>query len=423
MSTLPTSAHSWLEVPPGSDFTLHNFPLGIARLGGSPAGAVSILGDWIIRLDALQELRYLDGLHLPPGIFAQPQLNAFLALGAGPSRDLRERLQALFSAEGSGALRNYPDSRAQILRPAGQAELLMPVSVRNYTDFYASEHHAANAGAMFRGRENALLPNWKHLPVGYHGRASSICVSGTPVRRPLGQMKPGDGPPVFGPSRRLDFELEVAAVIGEGNPLGTRIPAGEAGRHTAGFLLFNDWSARDIQQWEYQPLGPFLGKNFGSTVSPWIVSPDALAPFRIPGPVQEPAVLPYLHTEGLSHYDLHLEVELVTAEGVPKVLSRSNLRHLYWSFAQQIAHHTVNGCNLEPGDLLASGTISGPEPESYGSMLEIAWRGERPVLLPDGSSRSFIEDGDTVILRGWGERDGLRVGFGEARAQVLPALG
>ena len=297
----------------------------------------------------------------------------------------------------------------------------LPVQVGDYTDFYSSEDHARNVGKMFRDPENALLPNWKHMPVGYHGRASSIVVSGTPIRRPSGQTRPDDNaPPVFGPSRLLDFELEMAFVTHGGKPLGESISTAEADDFIFGLALFNDWSARDIQKWEYVPLGPFLGKNFGSSVSPWIVTLDALEGYRVPGPVQDPAVLPYLEYEGQSHYDVALEVEIIPENGQGLTVCRSNFKHMYWNMRQQLAHHTVNGCNVNAGDMMASGTISGPEKGSFGSMLEISWRGTQPVQMPDGSERKFILNGDTVRMTGFAGSDGRpRIGFGEVSSQIL----
>jgi fumarylacetoacetase len=285
--------------------------------------------------------------------------------------------------------------------PVATVTMHMPVEVGDYTDFYSSEDHARNVGKMFRDPDNALLPNWKHMPVGYHGRASSIVVSGTPIRRPMGQTRPSDDqPPVFGPSRLLDFELEMAFVTFDGKPMGERITTAEAEDYIFGLVLFNDWSARDIQKWEYVPLGPFLGKNFGSSISPWIVTLEALDHLRVAGPQQDPAVLEYLKYDGDSHYDVPLEVEIIPDGATSgQVVCRSNFRHMYWNMRQQLAHHTVNGCNLRAGDMMASGTISGPEPGSFGSMLEISWRGTQPVAMPDGSERKFILDGDTVVMR------------------------
>jgi fumarylacetoacetase len=299
----------------------------------------------------------------------------------------------------------------------------MPVRISNYTDFYSSEEHATNVGTMFRDPKNALLPNWKHLPVGYHGRASSIVVSGTNIHRPKGQIKPPDAEfPVFCPSRKMDFELEVAFITCSETKLGQSITTKEAEEHIFGFVLFNDWSARDIQQWEYVPLGPFLGKNFGSTVSPWIVTMDALEPFRVAGPEQFPHVLPYLTFEGAKNFDLQLEVFLQPEKGEAVTVCRSNFKYLYWNVSQQLAHHTVNGCNIQVGDLYASGTISGPSPGSYGSMLELTWNGQKPLQMPDGTERKFIEDGDTVIIKAVAEKDGVRIGFGECKGKILPAL-
>jgi fumarylacetoacetase len=297
----------------------------------------------------------------------------------------------------------------------------MPVSIGDYTDFYSSIEHATNVGKMFRDPENALLPNWRHLPVGYHGRSSSIIESGINIHRPKGQTKPNDEPPVYGPSQRMDFELEMAFIIGKESKLGDSISTGKAEDYIFGLSLFNDWSARDIQKWEYVPLGPFLGKNFASSMSPWIVTLEALDFVRIPGPVQEPEVLPYLTYQGDKNYDIHLSVSLQPQGGEENVISNSNFKYMYWNMAQQLAHHTVNGCNVKVGDMMASGTISGKTPESYGSMLEIAWAGKNPITLSDGTERKFIHDYDTVTMRGYGEKDGIRVGFGEVTAQILPA--
>lgn len=301
--------------------------------------------------------------------------------------------------------------------------MLLPVEVGDYTDFYSSREHATNVGNMFRGKDNALMPNWLHLPVGYHGRASSIVVSGTPVRRPMGQQIPNDAEqPVFGPSKLLDFELEMGFVVGQSTKLGSRVDVAQAEEYIFGMMLFNDWSARDIQKWEYVPLGPFLGKSFASTISPWIVTLDALEPFRTAGPKQDPEPLPYLQLEGAHTFDINISMAIQPENGEEKTVCASNFKYLYWSMAQQLAHHTVNGCNLRVGDIMASGTISGPEASSYGSMLELTWRGSKPIAMPDGSERKFIHDGDTVTMCGYCERDGLRIGFGEAAGKVLPAL-
>jgi fumarylacetoacetase len=320
-------------------------------------------------------------------------------------------------------LRDKEQHVRQVLFRQDEVQLLMPIDVGDYTDFYSSEDHARNVGTMFRDPAKALLPNWKHLPVGYHGRASSIVISGTPIHRPMGQVNARDETqPTFGPTKQLDFELEMAFVTFDGKPLGQRITTAEADDYIFGMLLFNDWSARDIQRWEYVPLGPFLAKNFASTVSPWVVTLDALEPFRVPGPVQEPKVLPYLEYEGKKNIDIHLQVAIKPENSEETVVSNSNYKYMYWNMTQQLAHHTVNGCNIRCGDMIASGTISGPHEGSYGSMLEIAWKGTKPVTMNDGSQRTFIQDGDTVIMNGHAERDGVRIGFGSCMAPILPAL-
>lgn len=409
---------SWIEVPAHSDFPIQNLPFGMARIGLATV-AVSAIGDKIINLDALQELGYLTGIDLPEGIFEGENLNPFISLGQPVWRAVRQRLSDLLRADSKGLLKSTVVDHAVVLRDPEEVQMIMPVKVGDYTDFYSSEEHATNVGTMFRGKENALMPNWKHLPVGYHGRASSIVVSDTPIKRPKGQRKNADGEIEFGPSRLMDFELEMAFVIGKSTKLGDAVSTTEAEDHIFGMSLFNDWSARDIQAWEYVPLGPFLGKNFGSTVSPWIITLDALEPFRVAGKEQNPPVLPYLQTEGDRNFDIHLEVDIQPENGEPFTVCKSNHKHLYWSIAQQLAHHTVNGCDIQVGDMMASGTISGPEKGSYGSMLEITWRGANPVQMPDGSERKFINDGDTVILRGWCEKNGVRIGFGEARGKIV----
>jgi len=326
--------------------------------------------------------------------------------------------------EDTPTLRDNDLLRHEVFVSRTDVEMLLPVEIGDYTDFYSSKEHATNVGTMFRGADNALMPNWTHLPVGYHGRASSVVVSGADVRRPMGQLKPDDGPPTFGPSRLVDFELEMGFFVGPGNELGVPIPIQNAPEHIFGLVLVNDWSARDIQKWEYVPLGPFLGKSFATSISPWVVTLDALEPFRVAGPAQYPEPLPYLQAQGEWSYDIQLEVG-IRAAGMDSAhtICRSNFKHMYWSVCQQLAHHTSNGCNLRPGDLLASGTISGPTPDSYGSMLELTWRGQNPIEMPDGSTRKFIHDDDEVVMRGWAQGDGYRVGFGEVTGRVLPAGG
>jgi fumarylacetoacetase len=412
---------SWVEVPQGSDFPIQNLPFGIFKTRYLTAVAGVAIGDHVLDLVYLHENGYLDGIELPAGVFNQKYLNGFLSLGRQKVREVRERISALLSADNAALQHNLP-AREIALIPMAEVQMLMPVRVPNYTDFYSSEEHATNVGSMFRDPKNALLPNWKHLPVGYHGRASSIVVSGTPFHRPKGQVKPPDrDAPVFGPSARVDFELEVAFITCAETTLGQTISTADAEAHIAGLVLFNDWSARDIQQWEYVPLGPFLGKNFASTMSPWIVTLDALEPFRVAGKPQDPPVLPYLAFSGDRNFDIRLEVSIHPDGGNESVVCRSNFRHLYWNISQQLAHQTVNGCNIQVGDVYASGTISGPSPDAYGSMLELSWNGQKPIALADGGTRTFLEDGDTVTLRGYAERNGVRIGFGECRGKILPA--
>ena len=412
---------SWVDGADGSDFPIQNLPFGIFQTSDKSPRLASAIGNYVIDLSVLAEHGFFDDLKIDNSVFSQQFLNDFMALGKEKTRAVRNRLSEILDTD----LDEWDCSELKefVLLPMDSVEMLMPVKVGDYTDFYSSIEHATNVGKMFRDPENALLPNWRHLPVGYHGRASSIVVSGTPVRRPKGQQIPkGETQPVYGPCRLLDFELEVAFVVGKSNELGQAISTSEAEDYLFGITLFNDWSARDIQKWEYVPLGPFLGKSFCSTVSPWIVTLDALEPFRVQGPVQEPAVLPYLQYEGQKNYDLNLEVQIQPENSTAKTVSESNFKYMYWNMCQQLAHHTVNGCNLQVGDMCASGTISGHTPESYGSMLEISWQGTKSVAMNDGSERKFIKDGDTVIIKGYCEKDGVRIGFGEASGKVLPAL-
>lgn len=413
---------SWIEIPENSDFPIQNLPFGIFKTSYLEPGAGVAIGNYILDLTWLNENGFLNGLGLPPGVFNQRYLNDFIGLGKEKTRAVRNRLSELLT-EDNPELRDNVPARELALIDQEEAEMLMPVKVPNYTDFYSSKEHATNVGTMFRDPDNALLPNWRHIPVGYHGRASSIVVSGTDVHRPNGQTKAPDADkPTFGPSKRVDFELEMAFITGKENGLGNAVPVAEADDFIFGFVLFNDWSARDIQVWEYVPLGPFLAKNFASSISPWIVTMDALEPFRVQGPKQEPEVLPYLKVDGQKNFDINLEVA-IKPEGSEKAdtICHSNFKYMYWNVNQQLAHHTVNGCNLQVGDMYASGTISGPTPDSYGSMLELAWKGTKPVKLSDGSERKFIEDQDTVIMKGYAEKEGVRIGFGEVRTKLLPA--
>jgi fumarylacetoacetase len=413
---------SWVDVPKGSDFPIQNLPFGMFKAKSlGPVAGVAI-GNHVLDLGYLQGRGFLDQLGLPQGIFNQKYLNDFLALGRKKGGEVRARLSTLLRHDNE-ELRLNKAAREMALVPMTEVQLSIPIRIPNYTDFYSSEEHATNVGSMFRDPKNALLPNWKHLPVGYHGRASSIVVSGTPIHRPKGQVKPADAEvPVFCPTQKLDFELEVAFITAGETKLGSHLRTQEAEEHIFGLVLFNDWSARDIQQWEYVPLGPFLAKNFGSTMSPWIVTLDALEPFRTKGPEQFPHVLPYLSFQGNRNFDIILDVIMQPDKSEPTTVSRSNFKYMYWNMAQQLAHHTVNGCNIQVGDLYASGTISGPSPASYGSMLELSWNGERPLRMPDGSERKFLLDGDTVIIKGHGEKDGVRVGFGECSGKILSAV-
>lgn len=406
---------SWLSISPDSDFSLYNLPYGIFHTGDGRARAGIAIGDRILDLEAAAESGLFGKRRFFRKIFAQNTLNEFIALGKPVTGRIRKKVQDWLTQPSA------PANAEQLLVNRLSAHMLLPVRVGNYTDFYSSIEHATNVGKMFRP-DNPLLPNWRWIPVGYHGRASSVVVSGTPVRRPWGQILPaGQDTPVFAPSRQMDFELEMAFVIGKDSALGEPIPVDKAEEYIFGLLLFNDWSARDIQRWEYVPLGPFLGKNFASSVSPWIVPLEALKPFRVKGPKQNPAPLPYLQARGAQNYDVMLEVAVSAGEkSVQTIVSRSNTKYLYWSMAQQLAHHTVNGCNVCVGDLMASGTISGPDTGSYGSMLELSWGGKEPLRLNDGSSRAFLENGDKVIMRARAEKEGIRVGFGEVDGVILP---
>jgi fumarylacetoacetase len=423
--TTDPALRSWVSVPPESHFPIQNLPYGVfrPRPGDLPRVGVAI-GDHILDLAAVEAAGLLTTPALRGrAVFGQPALNDFMALGRPAWREARAAVSRLLRHD-EPALRDNADLRASALVRMSDAEMLLPAAIGDYTDFYSSREHATNVGVMMRGPDNALQPNWLHLPVAYHGRASSVVVSGTDVRRPKGQTKAeGAAAPTFGPTRSLDIELEMGFFVGPGNPLGQPIPIEQTPEHIFGLVLVNDWSARDIQRWEYVPLGPFLAKNFATTISPWVVTLDALAPFRTAGPKQEPTPLPYLRGPDDWAFDIRLEVLLQTATmDSPHILCRSNAKYLYWNICQQLAHHAVNGCNMRPGDLLASGTISGPTPDSYGSLLELAWKGTKPIELPDGEKRVFLQDGDRVTLTGWCQGQGYRVGFGEATGHVLPAL-
>ena len=416
------SLTSWIPVQPDSDFPIQNIPFGIAKPEGKAPRPATRVGKTVIDLSVLSDNGYFDDLNIDNyGVFYAPVLNDFIALGKANTNAVRQRLSDLLN-ENNQELQGNAEVRKQALLSINEVEMMMPVEVGDYTDFYSSIEHATNIGTMIRDPKNALSPNWKHLPVGYHGRASSIVVSGTPIHRPKGQRKPpGADLPEFGPTRLFDFELEMAFITGKGTKLGESVTTEEAEEYIFGMVLFNDLSARDIQTWEYVPLGPFLGKNFGSVVSPWIVTLEALEPFRVAGPVQESKVLPYLQFKGNRNFDIQLEVGIQPEGSEETKVCQSNYKYLYWNIAQHLAHQTVNGCNINVGDMYASGTISGPTPDSYGSMMELSWRGTKPVKLKDGSERKFIEDNDTIIMRAHAEKNKVRIGFGEVVTKALPA--
>lgn len=411
---------SFIDVAADSHFPIQNLPYGVfSRRDDGPRHVGAAIGEFVADLTTLGEWQLLPD---SGGDFSTGSLNQFMSRGPERWREVRLHLQQLLSHD-EPALRDNPTARRAALIPMSDVRMHLPAQIGDYTDFYSSREHATNVGIMFRGKENALMPNWLHLPVGYHGRSSSIVVSGTNLHRPLGQTKADDAAaPGFGPSKTVDFELEMGFFIGPGNELGAPIPIDRAADHIFGMVLVNDWSARDIQKWEYVPLGPFLAKNFGTSISPWVVTMDALAPFRCAGPAQDPPPLPYLRATQDWSFDINLEVAIQSQKmDHPHTICRSNFRHMYWSVAQQLAHHASNGCNLRPGDMLASGTISGPTPDSYGSMLELAWKGTKPIELPGGEHRTFIADNDRVTMTGWCQGDGYRVGFGEVTGRILPA--
>ncbi|HPH82270.1 MAG TPA: fumarylacetoacetase [Flavobacteriales bacterium] len=410
---------SWVPVPENSDFPIQNLPLGVICINEHHHVATRI-GDHVLDLAVLNKSGLL-GVDFVQQIFEQDSINACMALGKEMMRDLRNRISRLLDDKHND-LRKDVDLRESCLLPISQVEVCMPLKVGNYTDFYSSIEHATNVGTMLRDPANALSPNWKHIPIGYHGRASSIILSGTPVKRPKGQTKAADqDAPSFGPCQQLDFELEMAFVTCRSNPLGTPVSIDEAEDYIFGMVLFNDWSARDIQSWEYVPLGPFLAKSFASSVSAWVVSMDALEPFRVEGPVQDPKPLPYLQFKGTHNYDIELEVLLETPRFNAARIVHSNYKYMYWNMVQQLTHQASNGCNIQVGDLYASGTISGPIRDSYGSMMELTWRGTEPLKLPNNTERKFIQDNDTVIMKAYAKNEKVRIGFGEVITTILPA--
>jgi len=408
---------TWVHIPNKSDFTIHNIPFGIFSTSNSKPRVGIAIGEQVLDLYAVFELGLFQNVDFDIEVLSNKHLNDFIAIGKEKTSKIRQIIQRELIDEKSVLRQNK-----SVLLHQNEVTMHLPIAIGDYTDFYSSIEHATNVGIMFRDPENALLPNWKHLPVGYHGRASSIVLSGVPIHRPKGQvMLPNHTTPTFQASKRVDFELEMGFVVGKKTQLGESISTENAEEYIFGKVLFNDWSARDIQKWEYIPLGPFLAKNFGSSISPWIVTMEALEPFKLEGPKQDTKVLPYLKYEGLKNYDINLEVAIQPENCKETIVSNSNFKFMYWNMSQQLAHHTVNGCNVNVGDLMASGTISGKEPNAYGSMLELSWAGQKVVQLEEGGERKFIEDNDTVIMRGYCENDDIRVGFGEVSCKILPS--
>ena len=411
--------NSWIDIPKNSDFSIYNLPFGIFSTNKNSKRVGVAIGNNIIDLFACNELDIFKDLKINNNVFENNFLNDFINLGKNTTNKVREIIQQQLTDESSKIKMS-----SVVIIPMNEVEMHLPVKVGDYTDFYSSIEHATNIGSMFRDPSNPLLPNWRHLPVGYHGRASSIIVSGIDIFRPKGQVIPLDSDkPVFTSSKRIDFELEMGYIIGKQSPLGSSITTDDADNYIFGKVLFNDWSARDIQKWEYVPLGPFLGKSFASSISPWVVTIEALDNFRVAGPIQNPEVLDYLKFNGLKNYDINLSVSILPEKtNIETIVCKSNFKYMYWNMSQQIAHHTINGCNLNVGDMMASGTISGKSKNSYGSMLELSWGGKKNIELNDGSSRTFIEDYDSVIMRGYCEKDNIRVGFGEVKSKLLPSI-
>ncbi len=420
LSANNTKRKSWIEVPPNSDFPIQNIPFGVFLTKENVVTVGTRIGDSAIDLGALQQLGYFSGIELTDDMFMQDTLNDFISDGKKTWRLVRNRIAEIFD-ESNPKLRDNESHKSIIIFKIDEVEMQLPVLIGDYTDFYSSKIHASNVGKMIRTEENALLPNWPQMPIAYHGRSSTIIPSGIPVHRPLGQTLPPDATtPVFGASRSVDFELETAFITTDANIMGEMIPINEAEDYIFGMVLLNDWTARDIQKWEYMPLGPLLSKNFATSISPWIVTMDALEPFRIASPKQNPSPLPYLQQKGKHSFDINLEVAIQPEKTEPTVVSKSNFKHMYWTMNQQLTHHTSNGCRINSGDMMGSGAISGPTPDSYGSMLELTWGGEKPLKLEDGSERKFINDNDTVIIKGFCENSQVRIGFGEVSSKLLP---
>ncbi|HEY9222383.1 MAG TPA: fumarylacetoacetase [Lutibacter sp.] len=414
---------SWLNVAENCDFPIQNIPFGVFITKDDIITIGTRIGEYAIDLGAFHQLGYFEGIPLTDDMFMQDSLNDFISDGRKTWRLVRNRIAEVFDAK-NASLRDNLKHREVIIFDVNEVEMLLPISVGDYTDFYSSKEHATNVGGIFRGADNALMPNWLHIPIGYHGRSSSVVVSGTKIRRPYGQTLPnGETKPVFVPTKELDMELETAFITTDVNNLGEPISVDEAHDYIFGMVLFNDWSARDIQKWEYVPLGPFLGKSFASSMSPWIITMDALEPFKCSGPKQEVTPLPYLQQKTTENsYDIKLQAAIETENGDLNLLTTSNFKFLYWTMAQQLAHHTSNGCNVRAGDLMGSGTISGPTKNSYGSMLELTWGGKEPITLKDGTTRTFFNDGDNVIIRGYCKNDKIRIGFGKCTGKIMPAI-
>jgi len=411
--------NTWIDIPKDSDFSIYNLPFGIFSSKNVSKRIGVAVGNKVIDLLACNDLNIFEDLNIDNSIFENDFLNDFINLGKNKTNKVREIIQLQLTDDNSVLKKNNG-----LIISMNNIEMHLPVKIGDYTDFYSSIEHASNIGSMFRDPKNPLLPNWKYLPVGYHGRASSIVVSEVDIYRPKGQIKPIDSDsPIFSASKRVDFELEMGFIIGKNSSLGQSVSTNQAEEYIFGKVLFNDWSARDIQKWEYVPLGPFLGKSFASSISPWVVTIEALDPFKVKGPAQDPEVLEYLKYEGLKNYDINLSVSIIPEKSeIESVICRSNFKYMYWNMSQQIAHHTINGCNLNIGDIMASGTISGKSNDSYGSMLELSWGGKKSILLEDGLSRTFVEDYDSIIMRGYCERDNIRVGFGEVKTKLLPSI-
>ena len=422
---MPTSANntnrkSWIEVPVDSDFPIQNIPFGVFITKDDVITIGTRIGNCAIDMGALQQLNYFEGIELTDDMFMQDTLNDFISDGKKTWRLVRNRIAELFD-ETNPKLRDNKEHIEIVIFDVKDIEMQLPVLIGDYTDFFSNKEHALNVGKIYRDPEHLLSPNWLHIPVAYHGRSSSIIPSGIPVHRPMGQTLPnGEKTPVFGPSRLVDFELETAFITTDVNVMGENIPINEAEDYIFGMVLLNDWSARDIQKWEYEPLGPFLSKNFATSISPWIITMDALEPFRTKGPKQDPSPLPYLQQKGKNNFDINLEVAIQPENEEPTVVSRSNVKNMYWSMNQQLTHHTSNGCRVNSGDMMGSGTVSGPTQESFGSMLELTLGGKTPIKLKNGSERRFINDGDTVIMKGFSKNNGVRIGFGEVSTKLLP---